>query len=70
MGNLEYEHTNFILDHAFKEQQYRKANNLPVKHWTKEDFEQMFHDWCAAKVKAFKGETVSGPGGWTQRSKA
>ena len=70
LGNLSIEAADYILEKKRKDQEYRKSNNLPVKRgWTQDEISALFHDWLRFKTKAFKGQTVSGPGGTTQREK-
>lgn len=70
LGNLSFEAVDFILEYKKKDQEYRKSHNLPVKWgWSEKEITEMFHDFCRQKLKHWKGQTVSGPGGWTQREK-
>lgn len=73
MGQLSTEEHNFILGHAYQEQEYRKRKprRRPV---TDAEIEEMVNkiwlDWCEMKAKALAGKTHSGPGLFNQRESA
>ena len=70
LGNLSIEAADYILEYKRKDQEYRKAHNLPIKRgWTQTEITELFQEWMRIKIKWFKGQSVSGPGGWTQREK-
>ncbi len=70
MGNLSWEAVDYLLEFKRKDQEYRKTHNLPIKRgWTYDEINNLFHDWVEMKLRNFKGQTVSGPGGTNQREK-
>lgn len=68
MGNLAMEEVDFLMEGARKSQEYgsRHPSEMSEREYRKWINEQ----WIAFvenKLRWFKGQTVSGPYGWTQR---
>lgn len=68
LGNLSYEAVDYILEYKRKDQEYRKAHNLPIRRGVSQaEISKLFHDWIELKLKRFRRQTFSGPSGWAQR---
>lgn len=70
MGNLEMEHVNFLLEGARKSQEYgakhpTEMSDAQYNKWINEQWIAFVEN----KLKYFKGQSVFGPGGHTQRQK-
>lgn len=70
LGNVSLEMADYILERHRKEQEYKKNDPRRQHSPTLEaQIKQYWLDYIEQKLKAFKGITVSGPGGWTQRER-
>ncbi len=68
MGNLAMEQVDFLLEGARKSQAYNNVNphDMPLPEYRKW-LAGMWLDYVEQKLKAFKGQTTIGPGGFNQR---
>lgn len=70
MGNESVEAADYLLEYKKKDQEYRKAHNLPIKRgYSYEEINKLWQDWMELKIKRFKGQTQSGPAATFQREK-
>ena len=70
LGNLSMEMADYILEQARHEQKYDVAKPKPSQEEVHKEINRMWLDWIEQKLRWFKGQTVSGPGGWTQRERS
>ena len=70
MGEVSVEMADYILEYKRQDQEYRVRRGNPIrKTWTHKEINQLWFDWCEFKKKHYLGQSVSGPGGWTQRDR-
>lgn|SRR3990167_6591409 len=70
MGEMSVEMADYILEYKRKDQEYRVHHGNPIRTtWTFDEINQLWLDWCDFKKRHYKGQSVSGPGGWTQRER-
>lgn len=73
LGNISMEIMDYLIEEQQKEAEYRaraKAQHLPQqKKEQSERINELWHAWIETKIKAFKGQSIFGPGGHTQREK-
>lgn len=70
LGNLSMEMADYVLEYQRKEAEYRARNpNRPKPEDSFAEINRMWLDFVEWKLKAFKGQTVSGPAGTVQREK-
>lgn len=73
LGNVSMEIMDYVLAEQQKEAEYRaraKAQGvLQMKEAEYERINRLWHQWVEMKLKAFKGQSIFGPGGHTQREK-
>ncbi len=70
LGNISIEMADFIVEKQRKEQEYQVAEGRfdhSVDMETK--IKQLWREYMEWKVKVLSGQTISGPGGWSQRER-
>lgn len=70
MGEMSLEMADYILEYKRKDQEYRVRHGNPIRTtWTFQEINQLWQDWCEFKRKHYEGQSISGPGGWSQRER-
>lgn len=68
LGNISMEMADWILERQRKEQEYQaRSGRFDHQPAIEQKIKEYFLEYMALKLKAFKGTSVSGPAGWTQR---
>jgi hypothetical protein len=73
LGNVSVEIMDFLIAEQQKEAEYRaRAKAQGIKQVRESEYERinrLWQEWMEIKLKAFKGQSIFGPGGHTQREK-
>jgi hypothetical protein len=73
LGNVSMEIMDYLIEEQQKEAEYRARSAAQgVRQRQEEEHERinrLWHQWIETKLKAFKGQSIFGPGGHTQREK-
>lgn len=67
MGEISMDMADYILEEQRKLSEERAKRGQLVEMPTTEQINRMWMDYVEQRLRYFKGQTVSGPGGWTQR---